>query len=288
MAKMLSNYLGLVRFSHTIFALPFALLSALLAWQAVPVRWLDAAGILFCMVFARNFAMAVNRLADRHIDGRNPRTAGRHLPAGLLSARAVALFTLANALLFIASTFLFANPWPSYLALPVLGFLAAYSWTKRFTALAHFWLGTALALAPLAAWIALRGPVSLETPLFLSASVLFWVAGFDILYACQDAEFDRREGLHSVPARLGVQRSLHVAALCHAIMLALLLGLAVVSPHLGPIFLSGLGVIALLLIYEHWLVRPDDLSQVNRAFFQVNGIISIGLLLLVVADLLMK
>jgi 4-hydroxybenzoate polyprenyltransferase len=290
---ILRKYLDLIRFSHTVFALPFAFLSAALAWKDEPIRWRDALGILLCMVFARSFAMAFNRLADRHIDARNPRTASRHLPAGTLSATGVTLFAAANALLFVASTLLFelrepANPWPLILAGPVLAFIAGYSLTKRFTALAHFWLGAALMLAPLAAWIAIKGMADLAVPLLIGGAVLFWVSGFDILYACQDAEFDKKEGLHSVPARLGVKASLRVAASCHAIMVGLLIAVAFVSPHLGSIYLVGLAAITVLLVYEHWLVRPDDLSRVNRAFFQVNGVVSVGLLAIVLVQLAVK
>lgn len=285
--------LELIRFSHTVFALPFALLSAALAWKDEPFRWPDLFGILLCMVAARSFAMAVNRLLDRHIDARNPRTAVRHLPAGTLSVATVAVFTLGCAVAFVAATLLFLfreppNPWPLYLSGPVLVFLAGYSLAKRFTSLAHFWLGAALMLAPVAAWIAVRGLVDLTVPLLLGGAVLFWVAGFDILYACQDTDFDRAEGLHSVPARFGVRRSLRVAAACHAVMVGLLAGLAVVSPHLGAVYLAGLAGVSLLLVYEHALVRPDDLSRVNRAFFQVNGVISVGLLVLVLVQLAVK
>lgn len=285
--------LELIRFSHTIFALPFALLAAALAWADEPFRWPDLVGILLCMVFARSAAMAFNRLADRHIDAKNPRTAGRHLPAGLLGAGTVWAFTLACAAGFVASTLLFLyrdppNPWPLYLAAPVLVFVCGYSLAKRFTSLAHLWLGAALMLAPVAAWIAVKGVTDMATPLILGAAVMGWVTGFDILYACQDADFDRAEGLHSVPARLGVRRSLRVAAACHAGMFALLVALGFASPHLGAVYFAGLGAVGLLLAYEHALVRPDDLSRVNRAFFHVNGVISVGLLLLVLVQLAVR
>jgi 4-hydroxybenzoate polyprenyltransferase len=288
--------LGLVRFSHTVFALPFALSSAVLAWHGDErTDWrkigLDFTGILLCMVFARSAAMAFNRLADRHIDTANPRTAARHLPAGLLSPAAVWTFTLLCAAGFVASTLLFlwssGNPWPLYLALPVLLFIGAYSYTKRFTALAHFWLGASLLLAPLSAWIAVRGLDGLlGTPLVLGLAVLFWVAGFDILYACQDIDFDRKAGLSSVPARLGVRNSLRVALACHAVMVALLVLLFwVAAPLHGWVYGLGVAAVAGLIGYEHWLVRPDDLSRVNQAFFAVNGVISIGLFAVVLAQL---
>ena len=241
-------YLELVRFSHTVFALPFALAAALLAWRREPFRWLDLVGILACMVTARSAAMAFNRLADRDIDGKNPRTAGRHLPAGTLSVTAVTLFTAAAAAAFLAATGLFLlreppNPWPAYLSLPVLGFLLAYSLTKRFTSLAHFWLGASLMLAPVAAWIAIRGVFSLEDltpPLVLGVAVLFWVTGFDVLYACQDADFDRAAGLHSLPARLGVRGALQLAAGCHALTFAALAAFGLATPELGAVYFAGL------------------------------------------------
>jgi 4-hydroxybenzoate polyprenyltransferase len=284
------DLLEMIRFSHTVFALPFALVGALLAWSDEPFRWADLAGILLCMVFARSSAMAFNRIIDRRFDALNPRTANRHLPTGRLSVAAAWRFTLACDVGFIASTLLFlyrepSNPWPTILSLPVLAFLSAYSLTKRFTALAHFWLGAALMLAPLAAWIAVRGLTGLEVPAVLGGAVLFWVAGFDILYACQDVDVDRRLGLHSVPARLGVRGSLRLALACHAVMLGLLVLLAWVSPHLGAVYLSGVAVVAVLVAYEHWLVRPDDLTRVNRAFFHVNGVISVGLLVVVAVQL---
>lgn len=291
MVRSLRSLLELIRFSHTIFALPFALTSAALAWKKSGFHWLQLVGILLCMVFARSAAMAFNRLADRHYDAANPRTAKRHLPAGLLSPAAVWLFTLTCAVGFVASTLLFLmfdNPWPLYLGVSVLLFICAYSYTKRFTVLAHFWLGASLFLAPVAAWIAIRG-VQLEvmaTPLLLGGAVLFWVAGFDILYACQDIDFDRQAKLRSIPAAIGVAASLRVALLCHLVMLVLLVALWFVgSPELGWIYLTGVLATAVLLVYEHWLVRPDDLTRVNQAFFQVNGIISLGLFVVVLLQL---
>lgn len=292
MLRALRSYLELIRFSHTLFALPFALTSAALAWNLQggfhPV---EPVGILLGMVLARSAAMGFNRLVDRRIDAANPRTAGRHLPAGLLSVGAVALFTALSAVGFIASTALFLlldNRWPLILSVPFLLFICAYSYTKRFTMLAHFWLGVSLMLAPIAAWIAIRGMPGwpeLLTPLLLGGAVLFWVAGFDILYACQDMAFDRQARLHSIPAALGILWSLRLALLCHAAMLVLLFVLAAVSPQLGWIFVTGLLAVALLLCYEHLLVRPDDLSRVNQAFFQVNGVVSVGLFVVVLVQL---
>jgi len=283
--------LEMIRFSHTIFALPFALASAALAWHGRtdrPFQFLELLGILLCMVFARSTAMAVNRLADRFIDAENPRTAGRHLPSGQLSVGTVGFFTLLCAAGFFASTLLFLpNPWPLYLSVPVLGFVCVYSYTKRFTSLAHFWLGASLLLAPVGAWIAIRGFEGIEIAFVLGLAVLCWVAGFDIFYACQDVDFDRKAGLFSVPARIGVPASLKVALACHMIMLVLLVLLRWIADGLlGWVYLAGIAVVAALLIYEHWLVRPDDLSRVNQAFFQVNGVISIGLFVVVVVQVL--
>jgi len=270
-----------------LFALPFAILGAAMAargpdgWHG---RWRDWVGILACMAMARSAAMAFNRLADRRIDAMNPRTAGRHLPSGRLSTGTVAAFTVANGVGFVAATLVFLpNRWPVILSGPVLLWLFGYSYAKRFTSLAHFWLGLALGLAPMAAWIAIRGNIAWP-PALLGLAVLLWVAGFDIIYACQDAAFDRAQGLHSVPGRLGIRGALRLAAACHAGMIAALVGLGVAYP-LGPVFFTGVGVVALLLVYEHALVRPDDLTRVNVAFFQVNIAISMGLLAVGVADL---
>ncbi len=282
--------LELIRFSHTIFALPFALMAAALAWKTEPFRWLDLLGILLGMVLARSAAMAFNRLVDRRIDADNARTAKRHLPAGTLSVPLVLAFAVVTSVGFLASTLLFtlrepANYWPLILGVPVLIFLLGYSLAKRFTSLAHFWLGTSLALAPLAAWIAIRGVVDLETPAAIGSAVFWWVAGFDILYACQDADFDRAAGLHSIPARLGIRRSLRLAAACHSIMFGKLVLLGFVCPPLDWTYFAGLIPIGLLLLIEHRLVKPDDLTRVNQAFFLVNGIIGFGLLALVLLQL---
>jgi 4-hydroxybenzoate polyprenyltransferase len=283
---MLRRFLELIRFSHTIFALPFALAAAVMAWSTVGFRWLDLIGILACMVTARSFAMAFNRLADRDLDALNPRTRNRHLPAGLLSIPAVTIFTVICAALFIASTLLFTNRWPLNLSGPVLVLLGAYSLTKRFTSLAHFWLGVSLAFAPVAAWIAIRGLDNLLVPSLLGGGVLFWVAGFDILYACQDADFDHRAGLYSIPARFGVPRALSIAAVSHAAAFAFFLALGFVSPQLGWVFRGTVLAVGVLLIYEHRIVRPDDLTRVNQAFFTVNGIISVAILAAVLVECL--
>lgn len=290
MFQRLRWMLEMIRFSHTVFALPFALLAAVMAWRQREAtwRWQDLAGVVLCMVFARSTAMAFNRLADRRLDARNPRTQTRHLPAGLLSTAGVTTFAGVCALAFVASTLLFLpNRWPIYLSLPVLLFLCGYSFSKRFSAFAHFWLGAALGLAPVAAWLAIRGEVAWP-PVVLGVAVLFWVAGFDIIYACQDVEFDTHTGLHSVPARLGVRLALRWAAVCHLGTVMALLLLPRVYPQLGWVYLLGVVIIAVLLVYEHRLVRPDDLSRVNLAFFNVNAVVSIGLFLVGLADLFVR
>jgi 4-hydroxybenzoate polyprenyltransferase len=290
---VLIRLLELIRFSHTVFALPFALLAAAMAWSAnlrsdppVAFRWLDLLGVLVCMVFARSAAMAFNRLADRRLDAMNPRTQMRHLPTGVLSTGSVVGFTVVCSLGFVGGTLLFLprNPIPLCASLPVLAFLFGYSFAKRFTALSHFWLGAALMLAPLAAWVAIRAELA-WAPVVLGAAVMLWVAGFDVIYACQDFDFDVKMRLRSVPARFGVAGALRLAAACHFAAVVLLFLVPAVYDGFGWIYVCGVAAIALLLIYEHWLVRPDDLSRVNQAFFHVNAVVSLGLLVVGVADL---
>ena len=298
----LRTYLELVRFSHTIFALPFAVMAALIAIRlGGDGRWSLAEpwslarpvlGILACMVFARTAAMAFNRLVDRAIDAENPRTASRHLPRGAVSTGEVLGLVVASAAAFVAATLLFLPNWlPLVLSVPVLAWLLGYSFAKRFTSLAHLWLGAALGLAPVAAWIAVRGetllrdPVDLLPAAILGLSVTTWVAGFDIIYACQDAAFDAARGLHSVPARLGVPRALRRATWLHLVTLLVLAVLPAVVPQLGWIYWAALAAVAALLAWEHALVRPDDLSRVNQAFFSANAAIGLSLLAAIATDL---
>ena len=301
---MLRRYLEMIRFSHTLFALPFALLAAVMAWRlpvpegapktAAAFRWQELVGILLCMVFARSAAMAFNRLMDREVDAANPRTEKRHLATGELSVVGVSWFTALMALGFLASTALFLpNLWPVRLSVPVLIVIFLYSVTKRFTWASHFWLGFSLMLAPVCAWIAIRGELlptyisDLQVPVMLGAAVALWVAGFDIIYACQDADFDQANGLFSVPSRFGVPGALRIAAICHALMMAILIALLTlesVAP-LGWISWVGMFSITGLLVYEHSLVSARDLGRVNQAFFQVNAIVSVGLFVLVTIDL---
>lgn len=301
MAASLRTYLELVRFSHTVFALPFAIMAALIAVrrgadQAAAgdaLAWLRLfGGILLCMVSGRTAAMAFNRLADRSIDAANPRTAVRHLPRGAVGVGEVLLLVVASGGIFIASTLLFLPNWlPLVLSVPVLAWLLGYSYAKRFTMLAHAWLGVALGLAPVAAWIALRGQSLLQDPAdilpaaILGLAVATWVTGFDIIYACQDAAFDADHGLHSIPARLGVARALRLSAWLHGATLVVLACLPLVVPQLGAIYWLALLAIAALLVWEHSIVRPDDLSRVNEAFFSANAALGLVLLAAITADL---
>ena len=296
MFRQVRTILEMIKFSHTLFALPFALLAAGMATrselrEAHAWRPLDWVGILLCMVFARSTAMAFNRLADRKLDAENPRTAMRHLPTGVLKPAAVGAFVVACAGGFVASTTLFwlssENLLPLYLSGPVLAFICLYSLTKRFTALSHFWLGAALLLAPVSTWIAIRGRVEWP-PVVLGAAVLFWVAGFDMLYACQDVDFDRVVNLHSIPTKLGVPGALRLAMICHFLMVGALAAFYfVAAPMLGMIYLSGVAAVAGLLVYEHALVRPENLTRVNQAFFHVNAVISVGLLVVVLLQVVL-
>ena len=282
-------YFDFVKIGHTVFALPFAGSAvALAAKRAGGLRWLDVLGVLLCMVFARAAAMGFNRWADRRFDAENPRTTGRHVPAGLISPAAAAAFTAWCALAFAASTLLFvvsAGNWaPLAWAAPLLAFLCGYSYAKRFTAWAHWWLGIALAGAPVGVWIALRPPGDWLPPFLQAAAIACWVAGFDIIYACQDIDADRRLGLHSVPARLGWRGALRVAAALHAAMFGFLVGLACATPELGGWFRAALVGVAALLAWEHWLARGGDLAGINRAFFNANAAISLTLFAATVAD----
>jgi 4-hydroxybenzoate polyprenyltransferase len=264
----------MIRFSHSVFALPFALASAALA-SGPEVRAAQIAWIVVAMVGARSAAMAFNRLADQAIDARNPRTATRELPRGALSRTEVWLFVAASAALFVLAAAMLN---PLCLALSPLALLVilGYSFTKRFTVLCHLFLGLALGIAPVGAWIAIRGQFDVA-PIILGAGVLAWVAGFDVLYALQDVDFDRRAGLHSIPARVGVGPALLVSRLLHTGAVALLLAVYPFA-RLHPVYLAGVAGIALLLVHEHRLVRADDLSRLDAAFFVVNGWISLAYL----------
>jgi 4-hydroxybenzoate polyprenyltransferase len=277
-------FMEMIKFSHTIFALPFAFTGAVLAAHGLPSGY-QAFWILMAMIGARTAAMSLNRLIDAEIDGRNPRTSGRALPAGLLGKGMVALFALISlGLMLFAARML--NPLCLYLSPLAVCFLVLYSYCKRFTALAHVVLGLCLAAAPLGAWIAITGTMALS-PLLLALAVLLWVAGFDILYALQDLEFDRANGLHSIPVQLGVRGSLWTARFFHLATLVVLVALMGVA-QLGPFYLTGLLLTAAMLAYEHWLLRKGDLQKLDAAFFNMNGYISVTIFCFTLADVLFQ
>jgi 4-hydroxybenzoate polyprenyltransferase len=282
------HWLELVRFSHTIFALPFAAVAYVFAFDGRPFEVRTALLCLAAMVAARTAAMAYNRLVDRDVDAANPRTASRHLPAGILGVGEVRALVALSALAFVAVTY-FINTLAFALSLPVLVVLLGYSHAKRFTSLAHVVLGIALGIAPLGVFVAVRGAVdaSYWQAAVLGAAVVAWVAGFDLIYSCQDAEFDRAHGLHSIPARLGVARALVLARWLHVLMIGALLLLGHLA-DLGAIYHGGLALTAILLGYEHRLVRADDLSKVNLAFFSVNGAISLLFAVCAIADVVLR
>ncbi len=282
----LTALMEMIKFSHTVFAFPFALMGVVLASLASGTSPTFGQVVWICvaMIGARTGAMGLNRIIDARIDANNPRTADRHLPAGKVSLSEAWLLVLgAFALLLLAAAML--NPLCLKLAPVAIFFLVLYSYCKRFTAMAHLVLGLCLAAAPIGAWIALRGDIGWPV-VVLGLAVLLWVAGFDIFYALQDYEFDRNQGLYSIPARLGVERSFLIARLFHVAMVILLLSL-VFSVGLGYLYLFGVLVVTGLLIYEHLLVRPNDLSRLDAAFFNMNGYISVTIFCFTLADALL-
>lgn len=266
-----------IKIAHTVFAMPFALLATFLAAGGMP-RIGQLGLIVLCMVTARTVAMSSNRLLDAELDARNPRTARRAIPAGLLGRAFFWTIVAICATGFIVSTALFRviyhNPLPLYLSVPVLLFLAAYPLLKRFTQLCHYYLGAALGLAPICAWIAIGAKLT-PVPFLIGAAVLLWTAGFDIIYACQDYQSDLQTGTVSVPAKLGIGTALWVSRLTHACSAALLVCVGLFAPHLGTLYFIGAGAAVVLLIIEHSLVSADDLSKAGVAFFTMNGIISL-------------
>ncbi len=281
--KQLETVLRMIKFEHTVFALPFALLGMMLAAEGWP-EWRTVGWIVVAMVGARSAAMAFNRLADRRLDAANPRTADRALPKGEVSVGFVGLFVVGSAALLVVAAWQL-NSLALGLAPVALLVLLGYSYTKRFTTWSHLVLGLALAGAPLGAWIAVRGDLR-PAPLVLAGAVIFWVAGFDVLYALQDLEFDRRSGLYSIPVRFGETGALWVSGLLHLVMLGLLLALpAVYPPGLGAAYLVGVGGCAALLAYQHFVVRPGDLSRLDAAFFRSNGLLAVWLFAATAADL---
>jgi 4-hydroxybenzoate polyprenyltransferase len=274
--QKLKTTLEMIKFEHTLFALPFAFLGAFLAANGLPTLW-QIFWITMAMIGARSAAMSFNRIADRKIDAANPRTANRELPAGKLSINfAWAFMIAACALFFLASAML--NGLTLILSPVALFSVLFYSYAKRFTALAHLILGWSLAIAPTAAWIAVRGAIDSPVPILLSLIVMMWTAGFDVIYACQDFEFDRKNGLHSIPAKLGIAGALMVARIFH-FQAFLVLILLYSFTELGWLALLGVVLTGALLIYQHLLVRPNDLSRLNAAFFTTNAFVSVILFL---------
>ena len=272
LAQNIRTTLEMIKIEHTLFALPFAFLGAVLAAGGTPtagqIVWIIAA-----MVGARSTAMAFNRIADKDYDARNPRTKMRAIPAGILSTRFVWGFTIVSAAIFFLAAAML-NRLTLLLSPIALASIVLYSYTKRWTLLSHLVLGWCLALAPTGAWIAVRGALDSPIPLLLSLVVMLWTAGFDVLYACQDFDFDRREGLYSIPARFGIARSLWISRTLHTGAFAALIALYFLT-NLGAIALLGVIATGALLIYQHTLVRADDLSRLNAAFFTTNAFVSV-------------
>jgi len=278
--------LEMIKFEHTVFMLPFALMAAVIAWHhdwllfARKLPW-----ILLAMVGARSAAMAFNRIVDSRYDALNPRTAARAIPAGLLSVPQVTVFTVIASLLLVFAAGML-NPLAFALSPVAIGLALGYSYTKRFTAFSHFFLGLALAVAPVGAWIAVTGRID-PPALWLGGAVVCWLFGFDILYALQDTEFDRANGLHSMPALLGPAGALVVSRISHAVMIGLL-GMAGLSAHLGIVYFAGVVLAAGVVFWEQSLVKPNDLSRLNMAFFTLNGYLSAGLFVLTLLDVLVR
>jgi 4-hydroxybenzoate polyprenyltransferase len=270
-----------IKIQHTVFALPFALMSVFLAAGGMP-EVTKLVWIMICMVGARSAAMAFNRIVDSRFDAMNPRTRERALPSGHVSVGNYLAFLTLSSVLFVFSTWML-NKLAFYLSPVALVIVFFYSLTKRFTAFSHFWLGLAISVAPVGACIAIREEITF-TSLLLGVAVIFWLIGFDILYSCMDVESDRVNRLHSIPQRFGVERALNLALVAHVLMILFLLLLLTSTVLLGPLYFVGVLIVVCLLVYEHSLVKKDDLSKINLAFFNINGIISIGLMVFVIVD----
>jgi 4-hydroxybenzoate polyprenyltransferase len=284
--QTIKNYLSLVKFSHTIFAMPFAMIGFFLAVsQGFSFSWLKLILVIACMVFARSAAMAFNRYLDKSFDEKNPRTAIREIPAGIISANSALLFVIGNCIAFIVMTY-FINELCFYLAPVALFVILFYSYTKRFTPLCHLVLGLGLSLAPIGAYLAVTGEFAL-LPVLFSFTVLFWVGGFDIIYALQDEEFDRSNNLHSIPAWLGKNKALRVSELLHLISGTLVIAVGFIGKF-GWLYWIGVAVFCIMLIYQHSIVKPTDLRRVNLAFMTANGIASVVFAVFVISDLLLN
>ncbi|HET7275244.1 MAG TPA: UbiA-like polyprenyltransferase [Longimicrobiaceae bacterium] len=288
-AGRLTDYSNLVKLPHTVFALPFAVVGAALASYRAPLEPVDLLWILLAFTSARFAAMGFNRIVDRSIDAKNPRTRMREIPSGKLSVRQATLAVAIASGIFIISAGML-NRFCLYLAPFALAWIFFYSFTKHFTRWAHLVLGFSLAIAPVGAYLAVTGRWSEPAGalLALAGGVLGWVAGFDILYSLQDVEFDRAEGLHSVPAAFGQRRAIGISRALHAISAGLFLGVGFLFPELGPLYFAGVALIAIMLVYEQSLVKPDDLSRIDAAFFNINGAISLLFMAIVVVERLIS
>ena len=287
--EKIRNYGSLIRFSHTVFALPFALASVALAWPSHPLTFRNLLWILIAMVSARSAAMAFNRLVDRRFDAHNPRTENWELPQGAVKVWEAVLLTITSSAIFVYAAY--QINFVCFLLSPVaLAIIFFYSLTKRFTWASHLFLGLALSLAPMGAWLAVAGsPIDLQelaTPCFLGLAVLFWLAGFDIIYSLQDFEFDRKEGLHSIPVRFGIAGALRLSSLFHVCTVVFLAAVGL-SAQMGVVYWFGFVIVSIILFWEHRLVTPTNLSRINRAFFDFNAYVSVGYLLTIIADLLL-
>ena len=279
----MKKYFSLVLFAHTVFAMPFAFIGFFLAISETgqEFNWLKLLLMVLCMIFARNAAMAFNRYLDREIDAHNPRTAIRDIPSGKISSNEAFIFTIANSILFILTTLLI-NKLCFYLSPVALAVVIGYSYTKRFTPLCHLFLGLGLALAPIGAYLVVAGAFAM-LPVYFSLAVLCWVSGFDIIYALQDEEFDRENNLNSIPAWLGKKKALNVSSIFH-ILAVIFVSMPYIVSDLSWFYLAGILFFIILLIYQHQLVKPNDLSKVNRAFFTTNGIASVVFALFFLLD----
>ena len=286
----ISSYASLVRFSHTIFAMPFAMASLALAWPKHPVTLRVLLWIVVAMVGARSAAMAFNRLVDKKFDALNPRTQGWELPQGTVKAWEAIVLTAVASVIFVYAAFQLS--WICFLLSPVaLAIVFFYSLTKRFTWAAHFFLGLALSIAPIGAWLAVAGSAvtlaELVTPLLLGLAVLFWLAGFDVIYSLQDREFDQKQGLYSIPVRFGVASALRLSSFFHVVTV-IFLALVGFSAQMGFIHWAGFAAVAAVLYWEHQIVTPNDLSRINRAFFDYNAYVSIAYFLATLTDIILR
>jgi len=283
MFKKIHIILEMIKFEHTIFALPYAVISAFLASNGWP-EFAKILWIFVAMVGARSCAMAFNRIVDMKYDKINPRTSNRALPTGSVKVRSVWIFTIMSGLIFVFAAYMLNNL--AFMLSPIaLLIILSYSYSKRFTALSHLWLGLSLAIAPIGTWIAIKVEFAF-VPILLGLAVMLWTAGFDIIYACQDKEFDGKIGIHSIVKRFGIKRALQISSAMHLVMVLVLLVLPLLT-ELKYLYLFGVGFITILLVYEHAIVKPNDLSRVNVAFFTLNGMVSLGLMIMSVADIVL-